>query len=212
MSDQITLEGGCLCGALRYRIDGSPRVVSHCHCGLCRRVSGAPFVTWLTVRKDRVTITGDPVWYRLERVGPARLLSGLRHPCSGRVGPLRTPLGHHRRQSGPARPDHARPACVRGEQGRMDRHRRHPAGPCHRRDCRPRRGREAVKRAAVSQQPDVPHSRPCDRGRRNRGMTCSVFAQLTGNGSSFTGNLTGSGCGVVRAEVVNVFQLTKIQS
>ena len=63
MSGQITLDGGCLCGALRYRIDGEPRVVSHCHCGLCRRVSGAPFVTWLTVRKDRVTVTGEPVWY-----------------------------------------------------------------------------------------------------------------------------------------------------
>lgn len=63
MTDQPTLEGGCLCGAVRYRIDGAPRVVSHCHCSLCRRVSGAGFVTWLTVRKDRVTLTGTPAWH-----------------------------------------------------------------------------------------------------------------------------------------------------
>jgi hypothetical protein len=58
-----THEGGCLCGAIRFRIDGEPRVVSHCHCSLCRRVSGAPFVTWLTVRKDKMAITGDLLWY-----------------------------------------------------------------------------------------------------------------------------------------------------
>ena len=63
MPEERPLEGGCLCGAIRYSIEGVPRVVSHCHCGLCRRVSGAPFFTWLTVKKDRVTITGDPIWY-----------------------------------------------------------------------------------------------------------------------------------------------------
>ena len=63
MTETSALLGGCLCGAVRYRIEGDPRVVSHCHCSLCRRVSGAPFVTWLTVRKDRMTVTGDLVWY-----------------------------------------------------------------------------------------------------------------------------------------------------
>ena len=63
MTDQPTLEGGCLCGAIRYRIDGAPRVVSHCHCSLCRRISGAAYVTWLTVKKDRMAINGDLVWY-----------------------------------------------------------------------------------------------------------------------------------------------------
>src|SRR2546422_765499 len=40
--------GGCFCGAIRYRAEGAPREVSHCHCGICRRTSGAPFVTWAT--------------------------------------------------------------------------------------------------------------------------------------------------------------------
>ncbi len=63
MDNSDVLEGGCLCGAIRYRLTGSPRIVSHCHCSLCRRVSGAPFVTWLTARRDRVTVSGEPVWY-----------------------------------------------------------------------------------------------------------------------------------------------------
>jgi GNAT superfamily N-acetyltransferase len=43
------LRGGCFCGALRYRIAAPPLEVSHCHCSICRRTSGAPFVTWATV-------------------------------------------------------------------------------------------------------------------------------------------------------------------
>lgn len=40
------VEGGCACGAVRYRVAGPPRRVTHCHCLHCRRTSGAPFVTW----------------------------------------------------------------------------------------------------------------------------------------------------------------------
>jgi GNAT superfamily N-acetyltransferase len=43
------LEGGCYCRAVRYAITAPPLVVAHCHCSICRRVSGAPFVTWITV-------------------------------------------------------------------------------------------------------------------------------------------------------------------
>ncbi len=35
--------GGCLCGAIRYRASAAPNYASYCHCGMCRKVSGAPF-------------------------------------------------------------------------------------------------------------------------------------------------------------------------
>src|SRR3954468_24553739 len=41
-----TIEGGCLCGAVRYEATGQPRNVTHCHCTDCRRSGGAAFVTW----------------------------------------------------------------------------------------------------------------------------------------------------------------------
>jgi len=41
-----TLEGGCFCGAVRYSVAGDFGV-THCHCIHCRRVSGAPIVTWV---------------------------------------------------------------------------------------------------------------------------------------------------------------------
>ncbi|MBF8778742.1 GFA family protein [Pseudomonas fulva] len=43
------LEGGCHCGALRYRLEGEPSDVAHCHCSICRRVSGGLVVTWLSL-------------------------------------------------------------------------------------------------------------------------------------------------------------------
>ena len=31
------MTGGCLCGAIRYAMDGAPiLVISHCHCSDCR--------------------------------------------------------------------------------------------------------------------------------------------------------------------------------
>jgi hypothetical protein len=41
--------GGCHCGAVRYEFRGEPSWSGHCHCSMCRRASGAPFVTWLAV-------------------------------------------------------------------------------------------------------------------------------------------------------------------
>ena len=43
------IEGGCFCGKIRFQIDGEIRKVLNCHCSMCRRTSGAPFVSWLLV-------------------------------------------------------------------------------------------------------------------------------------------------------------------
>jgi hypothetical protein len=39
-------EGRCLCGALRYEIDGPFVDMLHCHCSMCRKHHGTPFATW----------------------------------------------------------------------------------------------------------------------------------------------------------------------
>jgi len=41
--------GGCLCGAVRYRLDEVPGDCAFCHCQSCRKSSGAAFVPWGTV-------------------------------------------------------------------------------------------------------------------------------------------------------------------
>ena len=52
--DQIH-EGGCLCGAVRWRANGAPLRVAHCHCEMCRRTSGAAFVTGAVFPADAIS-------------------------------------------------------------------------------------------------------------------------------------------------------------
>jgi hypothetical protein len=59
------LTGGCLFGAVRYRITGAPVEALYCHCRMCRRAHGAPVVAWLTVPLAAFAVTaGNPVAYR----------------------------------------------------------------------------------------------------------------------------------------------------
>ena len=53
--------GGCLCGGTRYRLEEAPRNLCDCHCEDCRRSSGAPFVTWGTVARERLRVTSGGV-------------------------------------------------------------------------------------------------------------------------------------------------------
>ena len=45
-----TIEGGCLCGGVRYRLLQAPERLCDCHCLDCRRASGAAYVTWGAVK------------------------------------------------------------------------------------------------------------------------------------------------------------------
>ena len=49
--------GGCLCGAVRYRVAGRPEATSLCHCHSCRRAAGAPSLAWAIFAEGAVTIT-----------------------------------------------------------------------------------------------------------------------------------------------------------
>ena len=54
------IEGGCLCGDVRYRLHEAPKQRSNCHCIDCRRASGAPFVTWGAFRREKIELlSGD---------------------------------------------------------------------------------------------------------------------------------------------------------
>lgn len=59
------IEGGCLCGAIRYRALRPAYGITHCHCRTCRRASGAPFVTWAGFDAHKFTIIkGQPAIYK----------------------------------------------------------------------------------------------------------------------------------------------------
>jgi len=57
-------EGGCQCGAIRYRAEGEPLMAALCHCAMCRRASAAPAVAWAMYPQAQVTfIRGEPTAY-----------------------------------------------------------------------------------------------------------------------------------------------------
>ena len=39
------ITGGCLCGAVRFEINGPIRHIVHCHCSQCRKAQGSAFAT-----------------------------------------------------------------------------------------------------------------------------------------------------------------------
>ncbi len=54
------IEGGCLCGKIRYAIDDAITDVSHCHCSMCRKMHGAAFATYGVVRREHLRwLSGD---------------------------------------------------------------------------------------------------------------------------------------------------------
>ena len=57
----MTLDGGCFCGDVRYRVDGPISHETCCHCSICRRCSGAPFVAWFTVSRRAFRFTAGEV-------------------------------------------------------------------------------------------------------------------------------------------------------
>jgi hypothetical protein len=56
-----SLEGGCACAAVRYRIESRPMFVHCCHCRDCQRQTGSAFVLNAIIEADRVSLlSGNP--------------------------------------------------------------------------------------------------------------------------------------------------------
>lgn len=53
-----TLQGGCMCGDVRYQLLGRPLSVCRCHCVSCRKATGSAGVVWAIVRKADFRLLG----------------------------------------------------------------------------------------------------------------------------------------------------------
>ena len=57
----VAREGGCSCGAVRYRLTSEPMFVHCCHCLNCQRQTGSAFVINLLLEADRMELfAGEP--------------------------------------------------------------------------------------------------------------------------------------------------------
>lgn len=51
--------GGCLCGDVRYRVQGEPVHVGRCHCADCRKESGSAFTIYAQWPVEAFELTGE---------------------------------------------------------------------------------------------------------------------------------------------------------
>lgn len=77
------IEGGCYCGAVRYRVDGKMLWQAQCHCRDCQRIAGADYVSWLGVR------AADTHWS-----GPRHLFQSSKEAERSFCGLCGTPLSY----------------------------------------------------------------------------------------------------------------------
>src|SRR5436189_2975429 len=69
-------EGGCACGAVRYRLTSEPLFTHCCHCLNCQRQTGSAFVVNLLIEADRLEVlagTPEPVDVPRDDGNPQRI-------------------------------------------------------------------------------------------------------------------------------------------
>jgi hypothetical protein len=67
---RVPNDGGCGCGAVRYRLTSEPLFVHCCHCLNCQRQTGSAFVVNVLIEADRVELLeGEPQPVEVPRSG-----------------------------------------------------------------------------------------------------------------------------------------------
>lgn len=82
----VQYDGGCQCGAVRYRISAQPVRVSICHCTQCQRQSGTAFSMALIVPDDGFALLQGALktWTRSSDAGRP-VVCGFCADCGTRI-------------------------------------------------------------------------------------------------------------------------------
>ncbi|MBN9056380.1 MAG: GFA family protein, partial [Rhizobiales bacterium] len=69
MSISRIYTGGCQCGAVRYRAEGTLGDPHLCHCRMCQKAAGNYFLPLANAPRERFSITrGEPGWFRSSEI------------------------------------------------------------------------------------------------------------------------------------------------
>ena len=69
--NDLVRTGGCLCGAVRYQVQGEPFRAGVCHCTICRKLTGSAFAITAEWRSENFSMTGDLQTYERRQFCPS---------------------------------------------------------------------------------------------------------------------------------------------
>jgi hypothetical protein len=80
-----TLSGGCLCGAVRYTVNGEAQRFYHCHCSRCRKASGTGHASNLFVQGTLTWTSGEELVRTFKLPEAARFANSFCEVCGSRM-------------------------------------------------------------------------------------------------------------------------------
>jgi len=79
------VEGGCLCGAIRYTLTGPSLFVSQCACRDCQKATGTGHTTIVGIHKSQLALTGTPATYTNAGETGGKVTRHFCGTCAGRL-------------------------------------------------------------------------------------------------------------------------------
>lgn len=78
-------QGGCLCGAVRYRAEAEPIFAGVCHCTNCQKQTGSAFSCEVAVPKPALSITGQTREFRHKGDSGGDVITQFCPVCASRL-------------------------------------------------------------------------------------------------------------------------------
>ncbi|WP_226637048.1 GFA family protein [Novosphingobium profundi] len=77
--------GGCLCGAIRYRVSGPSLFETQCCCRDCQKATGTGHTTIVGIARDQLHIDGEPAIYTSVGESGGAVSRHFCGTCGGRI-------------------------------------------------------------------------------------------------------------------------------
>ncbi len=85
IKDGESAEGGCLCGAVRYTLNGPVLYCTQCCCKDCQKATGTGHTTIIGIHRDQLEVRGEPKIYSTHGDTGGRVSRHFCGNCGGRL-------------------------------------------------------------------------------------------------------------------------------
>ena len=85
MREGESVEGGCLCGAIRYTLTGPVLYCTQCCCKDCQKATGTGHTTIIGIHRDQLDVRGTPKIYSTHGDTGGRVSRHFCGECGGRL-------------------------------------------------------------------------------------------------------------------------------